>query len=95
VAIAGVVYAECAKQMTVRSRKVKKQPIETRYFYNNARALALLAGKLEAEDPIVVLSRLNDKIDAGEIDIDRITDLPSLIVSQCYEYIDRYLHPPQ
>jgi hypothetical protein len=52
--------AQCAKQMTARSRKGKKQPIETRYFYNNARALALLTGKLATEDRIVVLFRDGD-----------------------------------
>ncbi|NJR31786.1 MAG: hypothetical protein HC778_01475 [Chamaesiphon sp. CSU_1_12] len=52
--------ADCAKQMKARSRKGKKQQSETRYFYNNARALALLAGKLEVEDPIVVLFRDGD-----------------------------------
>jgi hypothetical protein len=49
-----------AKQMKARSRKGKKQPSETRYFYNNARALALLAGELEAENRIVVLFRDGD-----------------------------------
>lgn len=49
-----------AKQMKARSRKGKKQPSETRYFYNNARALALLAGELEAEDRLVVLFRDGD-----------------------------------
>ena len=49
-----------AKQMKPRSRKGKKQPSETRYFYNNARALALLAGELEAEDRVVVLFRDGD-----------------------------------
>jgi hypothetical protein len=48
-----------AKQMKARSRKGKKQPSETRYFYNNARALALLAGKIE-EDLVVVLFRDGD-----------------------------------
>jgi hypothetical protein len=50
----------CAKQMKPRSRKGKKQPSETRYFYNNARALALLAAKLEVENSIVVLFRDGD-----------------------------------
>jgi hypothetical protein len=49
-----------AKQMKARSRKGKKQPSETRYFYNNARTLALLAGELEVEDRIVVLFRDGD-----------------------------------
>jgi hypothetical protein len=49
-----------AKQMKARSRKGKKQQIETRYFYNNARALALLAGEIEAEDRVVVLFRDGD-----------------------------------
>ena len=49
-----------AKQMKPRSRKGKKQPSETRYFYNNARALALLARELEAEDRVVVLFRDGD-----------------------------------
>ena len=49
-----------AKQMKARSRKGKKQPSETRYFYNNARALALLAGELEAKDRVVVLFRDGD-----------------------------------
>jgi hypothetical protein len=49
-----------AKQMKARSRKGKKQPSETRYFYNNARALALLAGELEVEDRLVVLFRDGD-----------------------------------
>lgn len=52
--------ADRAKLMKPRSRKGKKQPSETRYFYNNARALALLAGEIEAEDPIVVLFRDGD-----------------------------------
>ncbi|WP_373545431.1 hypothetical protein [Chamaesiphon sp.] len=49
-----------AKLMKPRSRKGKKQPSETRYFYNNARALALLAGELEVEDRVVVLFRDGD-----------------------------------
>jgi hypothetical protein len=49
-----------AKQMKPRSRKGKKQPSETRYFYNNARALALLAGELNVEDRVVVLFRDGD-----------------------------------
>jgi hypothetical protein len=49
-----------AKQMKARSRKGKKQPSETRYFYNNARALALLAAELEAEDRVVILFRDGD-----------------------------------
>ncbi|WP_373548050.1 hypothetical protein [Chamaesiphon sp.] len=49
-----------AKQMKPRSRKGKKQPSETRFFYNNARALALLARKLEAKDRVVVLFRDGD-----------------------------------
>jgi hypothetical protein len=49
--------ADRAKQMRARFRKGKKQPSETRYFYNNARALALLAGELEAEDRVVILFR--------------------------------------
>lgn len=52
--------ADRAKQMKPRSRKGKKQLSETRYFYNNARALALLAGELEAEDRVVVLFRDGD-----------------------------------
>jgi hypothetical protein len=52
--------ADRAKQMKARSRKGKKQPSETRYFYNNARALALLAEELEAEDRVVVLFRDGD-----------------------------------
>jgi hypothetical protein len=52
--------ADRAKRMKSRSRKGKKQPSETRYFYNNARALALLAGELEAEDRVVVLFRDGD-----------------------------------
>jgi hypothetical protein len=52
--------ADRAKQMKARSRKGKKQPSETRYFYNNARALALLARELEAKDLIVVLFRDGD-----------------------------------
>jgi hypothetical protein len=52
--------ADRAKLMKPRSRKGKKQPSETRYFYNNARALALLAGELEAEDLVVVLFRDGD-----------------------------------
>jgi hypothetical protein len=52
--------ADRAKLMKPRSRKGKKQPSETRYFYNNARALALLAGELEAEDRVVVLFRDGD-----------------------------------
>jgi hypothetical protein len=52
--------AERAKQMKARSRKGKKQPSETRYFYNNARALALLAGELNVEDRVVVLFRDGD-----------------------------------
>ncbi len=35
--------AEKAKKMEARSRRGKKQNSETRYFYNNARALALIA----------------------------------------------------
>jgi hypothetical protein len=49
--------ADCAKRMKPRSRKGKKQPSETRFFYNNARALALLAGAVEVEDRVVVLFR--------------------------------------
>jgi hypothetical protein len=49
-----------AKQMKPRSRKGKKQPSETNYFYKNARALALLAGELETEDLVVVLFRDGD-----------------------------------
>jgi hypothetical protein len=52
--------ADRAKQMKARSRKGRKQLSETRYFDNNARALALLAGKLEAEDRIVILFRDGD-----------------------------------
>jgi hypothetical protein len=52
--------ADRAKQMKARSRKGKKQPSETRYFYNNARALALLAGEIQAEDRVVVLFRDGD-----------------------------------
>jgi hypothetical protein len=52
--------ADRAKQMTARSRKGKKQQSETRYFYNNARALALLVEELEGEDRIVVLFRDGD-----------------------------------
>ncbi len=52
--------ADRAKRMKARSRKGKKQPSETRYFYNNARALALIAGELEAEDRVVVLFRDGD-----------------------------------
>jgi len=52
--------ADRAKQMKPRSRKGKKQPSETRYFYNNARALALLAGELDAEHRVVVLFRDGD-----------------------------------
>jgi hypothetical protein len=52
--------ADRAKQMKARSRKGKKQPSETRYFYNNARALALLAGELEGQDRVVVLFRDGD-----------------------------------
>jgi hypothetical protein len=52
--------ADRAKQMKPRSRKGKKQPIETRYFYNNARALSLLAGEIDAEDRVVVLFRDGD-----------------------------------
>jgi hypothetical protein len=37
--------------------KGKKQASETRYFYKNARALALLARELDQEDMIVVLFR--------------------------------------
>ncbi len=55
-----------AKQMKARSRKGKKLPSETRYFYNNARALALLAGELEAEDLVVVLFRDGDGTVASE-----------------------------
>jgi hypothetical protein len=55
-----VELADRAKQMKARSRKGKKQPSETRYFYNNARALALLAEELEAEDRVVVLFRDGD-----------------------------------
>jgi hypothetical protein len=58
--------ADCAKQMKARSRKGKKQPSETRYFYNNARALALLAGELEAEDRLVVLFRDGDGTGTSE-----------------------------
>jgi hypothetical protein len=49
-----------ASQMPHRSRVGKNQPRETRYFYNNARALALCARELEAEDLIVVLFRDGD-----------------------------------
>jgi hypothetical protein len=49
-----------AKQMKARSRKGKKQLSETRYFYNNARALALLAGDLKEEDLVVILFRDGD-----------------------------------
>jgi hypothetical protein len=52
--------ADRAKRMKARSRKGKKQPSETRYFYNNARALALLAGEIQAEDRVVVLFRDGD-----------------------------------
>jgi hypothetical protein len=52
--------ADRAKQMKARSRKGKKQPSETRYFYNNARALALLAGEIQAKDRVVVLFRDGD-----------------------------------
>jgi hypothetical protein len=55
-----VELADRAKQMKARSRKGKKQPSQTRYFYNNARALALLAEELEAEDRVVVLFRDGD-----------------------------------
>jgi hypothetical protein len=49
-----------AKQMKPRYRKGKKQASETRYFYNNARALALLAEELEREDRLVILFRDGD-----------------------------------
>jgi hypothetical protein len=49
-----------ASRMPPRSRVGKNQPRETRYFYNNARALALLAREIEAEDLIVVLFRDGD-----------------------------------
>lgn len=46
-----------AKAIKPRSMKGKKQASETRYFYKNARALALLARELDHEDMIVVLFR--------------------------------------
>ena len=52
--------AERAKQMKPRSRKGKKQRSETRYFYNNARALALLAGEMAQADVVAVLFRDGD-----------------------------------
>lgn len=52
--------ADRAKHMKARSRRGKKQPSETRYFYNNARALALLTEELKAEDRVVVLFRDGD-----------------------------------
>jgi hypothetical protein len=51
---------DCASRMPHRSRVGKNQPRETRYFYNNARALALCARELDAEDLIVVLFRDGD-----------------------------------
>ncbi len=98
-----------AKQMKSRSRKGKKQPSETRYFYNNARALALLAGTLAAKNgyrdcqkledesgndasPNSLKSQLetylgepatrellNNKIDDGKIEGDRLVDIPSFM----------------
>jgi hypothetical protein len=46
-----------AKAIKPRSMKGKKQASETRYFYKNARALALLARELDSEEMIVVLFR--------------------------------------
>jgi hypothetical protein len=46
-----------AKAIKPRSMKGKKQASETRYFYKNARALALLAQELDSEEMIVVLFR--------------------------------------
>jgi hypothetical protein len=46
-----------AKTIKPRSMKGKKQASETRYFYKNARALALLARELDSEEMIVVLFR--------------------------------------
>jgi hypothetical protein len=55
-----------AKAIKPRSMKGKKQASETRYFYKNARALALLARELEHEDMIVVLFRDADGTASSE-----------------------------
>jgi hypothetical protein len=46
-----------SKQLRSLSLKGKRQPIETRYFYENARALARLAMELNKENVIAVLFR--------------------------------------
>ena len=58
--------ADRAKQMKPRSRKGKKQQSETRYFYNNARALALLVGEMGADDVVAVLFRDGDGTASSE-----------------------------
>jgi hypothetical protein len=50
----------CAKKLKPLSRRGKRQLFETRYFYNNARALALLAKELKKENLVVVLFRDGD-----------------------------------
>jgi len=50
----------CAKKLKPLSRRGKRQLSETRHFYNNARALALLAKELKKENLVVVLFRDGD-----------------------------------